>query len=226
MMTLEAVTPFVEQYGYLMLLVVGFVEYVGVPIASMPVLLVAGAMIGVGTLAPVPAVAFVVVGALLGDAVWFGFARVRGERIVNRVCGITSNPRACIYGVTSRIERLGPAYIIPAKFIPGTGNLIAAAAGFAGMRARTFFLADALALTLWASVYMLVGRVFADQVEVGMAWLLGTVRIVAVVALSLVAAAALVRWVKVRHHRRGHAQLAAAATATSGPSTPEHATAL
>lgn len=218
-MTLETITPFVEQYGYWMLLAVGFIEYVGVPVASMPVLVVAGAMTAVGALALVPAVAFVVVGGLLGDAVWFGVARLRGQRIVNRVCGITSNPRACVYGVTRRIERLGPAYIIPAKFIPGTGNLIAAASGLAGVGATTFFLTDALALTLWASVYMFVGRVFAGQVEVGVAWLLGTVRLVAAVALALVAVAALVRWVKVRRHQRGHAQLAAAVP--SGMSAPE-----
>lgn len=122
---------------------------------------------------------------------------------MGRVCALTTNPRACVHRVTDRVAHVGPAYILPAKFLPGTGNLIAAASGFAGVPARVFFPLDALAISLWAGTYMTVGWVFAARVEAALAWAAGLGRLVALLAVGGFAAAIAVRAVRMRGHRRG-----------------------
>jgi len=185
---MEALTALLQHYGYWLLLAVGFAEYGGVPIASMPVLIVAGAVTVDGTLNPVGVVLSAAAGGLLADFAWYQISRWRGQRLVDRVCGLTSNPKACVMKVEMRLEKLGPLYILPSKFLPGTGNLIAAAAGFAGVSAAVFLVTDAAALLLWAGAYSELGRLFAGQVgavlEVATHWsqrlLLGGVGLVVV----------------------------------------------
>ncbi len=200
----EQLTAFVAQYGYWLLLGIGFIEYVGFPVASMPLLVAAGATAAMGALHPVPAVLVTALGGVLGDSVWYVLARTRGRRLLGLVCALTTNPSGCIHRVTERVARIGPIYILPAKFLPGTGNLIAAAAGFSGMPARTFLPLDALALTIWASVYLGLGWIFATRVEVAIAWVVGVGRFVVLGAVLLVAVAIVIRAVKVRVHRRAH----------------------
>ena len=204
---MEQLVPFVEQYGYWFLLGIGFIEYAGFPVASIPVLLVAGAMAAMGSLHPVPAVLATATGGLMADALWYALARRNGARLVGRVCALTTNPRACIRGVTDRVGRVGPLFFLPAKFIPGTGNLVAAAAGFAGVRPRVFLALDAVAVTLWAAVYIAVGWIFASRVEVAVGWMVGIGRFAAVAVVVLVAGAVVVRVIKTRAHQRGHTSL-------------------
>ena len=45
---MEQLAFLLDQYGYALLFAVGFLEYVGAPIASVPVLLVAGALSAMG----------------------------------------------------------------------------------------------------------------------------------------------------------------------------------
>lgn len=203
---MDHLLPFVERYGYLLLFSVGFVEYIGVPIASLPFLLVAGAAAARGVLHPVAAGLSIVLGSLLADAIWFSLARWRGAGLVDRVCGLTSNPRACVLGVTSRLSRIGPLYVLPAKLLPGTGNLIAPAAGFAGMPMRTFLLLDVASLAIWAGAYITAGWLLAAHVEEAVRWLESVSRAaLAAAAIALVIAAGAWRVMKVTRHRARHA---------------------
>ena len=65
-----------QTYGYSMLFVLGIAEFLGVPIAAAPVLMVVGAASVDGTLHPVLAVGSVVSGALR-----FLFARLRASTL-------------------------------------------------------------------------------------------------------------------------------------------------
>ena len=148
---METATVLLEGYGYWLLLAVGFAEFVGAPIASVPVLIVAGAAAANGALSLPGAALAAAFGGLLADSGWYGLSRWRGQRLVNTVCNLTSNPKSCVLTVSARLETVGPAFVLPSKFIPGTGNLVAAAAGLAGMRPAVFLVSDAAALTMWAA---------------------------------------------------------------------------
>jgi membrane protein DedA with SNARE-associated domain len=182
-------------------------EYAGAPVASVPVLVLAGAAAASGLLDPVYAVLAAAAGGLIADAGWFTISWWRGCQLVDRVCGLTSNPAACTRTVNGRLERIGPAYIIPSKFLPGTGNLIAASAGTARVSPAVFLASDALALLAWATVYVTIGFLFAEQVEAAMSWVLAYARVSLIVAVVLVAGAAGWRTWKAVMHAAAHRKM-------------------
>lgn len=158
------IATFVHHYGYTLLVAVGFVEYAGVPLASTPVLVTAGALTAGMSLQPVPAALSAAAGAFAADVLWFRLARWKGRGLVGAACGLSSNPEACVLRVAEQVRRVGPGLILPSKFLPGVGNLIAPAAGFACLRAGTFLPLDALAVLLWAGAYVTLGRLLSQQV--------------------------------------------------------------
>jgi len=128
------------------------------------------------------------------------------------VCNLTSNPKACVFTVTQRIERIGPIYILPSKFLPGTGNLIAASSGLAGLAPRAFVAADSVALLLWGGVYASVGYLLSAEVYGVVEQIAGFASIAIAVAVLLVLSATGWRVVRARIHADLHAKAAAVAS--------------
>jgi membrane protein DedA with SNARE-associated domain len=208
---MDAVGHLLETWGYALLVLVGFVEFIGLPIASVPVLIVAGAVAASGGLS-LPLVALsAAAGGLAADLTWYWITRWRGPRLVNTVCNLTSNPKACVFTVTQRIERIGPVYILPSKFLPGTGNLIAASSGLAGLAPRAFVAADSVALLLWSVVYGSVGYLLSTEVYGVVEEIAGFASIAVAVAVILVLSATGWRVVRARIHTARHAEAAAVA---------------
>ena len=209
---MDAVGHLLETWGYGLLVLVGFVEFIGLPIASVPVLIVAGAVAASGGLS-LPLVALsAAAGGLVADLTWYWITRWRGPRLVGTVCNLTSNPKACVFTVTQRIERIGPIYILPSKFLPGTGNLIAASSGLAGLAPRTFALADATALLLWGGVYASLGYLLSAEVYGVVEQIAGFASIAIAIAVLLVLSATGWRVVRARIHAARHAEAAAVAS--------------
>lgn len=221
---METATALLEGYGYWLLLAAGFAEFAGLPIASVPILIVAGAAAADGALSLPLAALAAATGGLAADAGWYSLCRWRGQRLVDTVCNLTSNPRACVVTVRQRIERIGPIYILPSKFLPGTGNLIAASAGLARVAPRTFALADTAALLLWGGVYASLGFLFTAEVTGIVEWISGFASIAAGVAVFLVLGAGGWRVVRARMHAGGHeaARVAAANDALHDVAGPVH----
>lgn len=197
--------PFIARHGYSVMFAVGFAEFIGLPFAGAPFVIVAGALAAGGVLHPLGAGTAVMVGALLADGVWFALARRRGCDIVDRACRLSSHPRACVLDVTTRLRRLGPRYLVAAKLLPGPGSLVAAAAGFANMPARTFLPLDAAGLAVWTGVYLAIGWIFAPRVTDVLHWVEGTTRGTLAAALLVIAVVAVWRrHRKARLHRGAH----------------------
>ena len=201
---MEQLALLLDQHGYALLFVVGFLEYVGAPIASVPVLVVAGALSAMGG-PPLPGIVIAAaLGGLIGDLVWYSVARWRGQGIVDTVCGLSSNPTACIIGVQRRVKAVGPRYLLPAKFLPGAGNLVAAASGFSCLRIGTFVLMDGLGLLIWATVYSGAGWLFSAQVESLIQWASSFTLWLVAAGSALIAGAAAWRVAKVHMHKAAH----------------------
>lgn len=200
----EALQRLLSDYGYVALAGVGFAEYVGMPVAGVPLLVIAGGLGASAGLAPVPILLSAAAGGLAADLLWFCLIRWRGDALVDAACGLTPNRDACVLGVREKVSRFGSLYVVPAKFIPGAGNLLAAGAAMAGMDPRRFALLDGAALLLWAAVWTSLGRLFTAQLEQVLslieryqAWALA-------LAGALVLAGALWRGARVLRHREHH----------------------
>jgi len=201
---MDSLLVFLETYGYWLLIAVGFAEYSGVPIASVPVLVAGGALASSGGLSLPVVAASAAIGGLAADASWYGLARWKGQGLVGVACGLSSNPRACVVGVERRIGRVGTKYILSAKFLPGAGNLIAPAAGYAGVPIGRFLALDAVALSLWGLVYSGLGWVFSNQISVVIEAATGYSRWVVGLSATLIGMFLVWRVQKARTHHRVH----------------------
>ena len=204
---MEQLAVLLERYGYGLLFGVGLLEFAGAPIASVPILIVAGSLASTGVVSFPGIIVSAALGGLLGDLTWYGAARWRGRGLRDTVCGLSSNPSACVIGVERRVRTVGPKYLLPAKFIPGAGNLVAAASGFAGISIGTFLLLDGLGLLIWALVYGGAGWVFSAQVEQLVQWASGFTLWLVAGASALIGGAAAWRVAKVNLHRARHRAL-------------------
>jgi membrane protein DedA with SNARE-associated domain len=224
---MEQLAILLERYGYGLIFAVGFLEYIGAPIASVPILVVAGALASMGIL-PLPGIIVAAaIGGLTSDLIWYTAARVRGRGLVDAVCGLSTNPMACVLGVEKRLASIGPVYLLPSKFLPGAANLAAVASGYAGIGLRKFIALDGMALLLWASAYSSAGWIFSAQVEGVIDWASGFTLLILFGAAGLIASAGVWRVLKVRMHRPHHEAARAAeaeaygeSRATVQPSSP------
>ncbi len=213
---MEYLDAFLSGYGYWVFFAVGFAEFVGVPIVSVPVLIGGGAMVASGTLGFGGVVVSVAAGGLLADLGWYSTGRRQGAWLIDVACGLSSNPMACVLTVKNRLSRIGTPYIVLAKMLPGAGNLIAVAAGLAGFRTLPFILADAASLILWATIYTGTGWILSDQVTPAVAWAVTYNRAVVVVLMLIVLAAAWRLW-KMRFHQKAHLRMGSEALTEAGP---------
>lgn len=202
----QTLLPWVEAYGYLTLAAVGFAEQAGFPLAGGPLLVAAGSLCALVGLHPGLVLLSAAGGALVADLGWFLLVRWRGQELVEVACGLTSNPGSCVLAVGERVSRLGVAYVVPAKFIPGVGNLISAGSALAGMGALRFLVADGIAVLFWAGAWTTLGRLFTSEVQAALAWVARYQQPAALAAVGLVVAAAVWRIVKIRRHREAHGE--------------------
>lgn len=199
----EAILLF-KEHGQLILFAVGFLEFIGAPFAGVPVLVAAGGVAAAQGLSFPGMVLATALGGLMADGTWYTLARLRGHGIVHWVCGLSSNPRACALSVERKVATVGPLFLLPAKFVPGAGNMVAAASGFTGIPAGTFLALDFVGLLAWASAYMGVGWVFSAQVEVAVEWGSRITIWLLAGAVFLVVAALVWKILKIRMHRMAH----------------------
>lgn len=205
---MDELLPFIERFGYPLLFALGFLEFAGFPIAMIPVLVAAGALVAGGVLDPVLVVLMVVAGGLLSDMGWFWVARWQGERVVDLACGLSSHPVACVVSVRRRVESMGANFVLFAKFIPGAGNLVAPASGLGRMSAGRFAGLNGIAIFAWAAAYMGLGALFAEPVMRAVLQIKAYFRWAAAAAVAAIVVAGIWRVVKVRMHRRMHAEAA------------------
>ena len=187
---MENVDAFLSSYGYWVFFAVGFAEFVGVPIVSVPVLIGGGTMVASGTLGFWAVVVSVAAGGWLADLGWYSMGRRQGSWLIDVACRLSYNPKACVSTVEDRLSRLGVPYILLAKMLPGSGNLIAVVAGLAGFATLPFILADAAALILWAAIYTGTGWILSDQVAPAIEWAVTYNGAAAVVLMLIVLGAA------------------------------------
>jgi membrane protein DedA with SNARE-associated domain len=201
---MDAALAFLEAHGYWLLFGLGFAEFAGFPVTSAPVLLAAGALSAAGNLNLLAAALSAAAGGLTADSLWYLLARWKGSRLVDLACSLTSNPTACVLGVSRKVARFGGPYVLAAKFIPGAGNLIASAAGLAGLPAARFLGFDAAAVLLWALAYISAGRIFSNEIGAVATWLGSYLHLALAVVILLIASATGWRVARFRMHRQQH----------------------
>src|SRR5260370_7686211 len=115
---MNAVTNFLIQHGYLLLLGWVFVEQIGIPLPAAPVLLAAGALAGTGHLNIWISGAAVLLAALLSDTIWYYIGRRRGNTVLGLLCRISLEPDSCARRTQNMYSRHAASSLLLSKFIP------------------------------------------------------------------------------------------------------------
>ncbi|MGZ2746352.1 DedA family protein/thiosulfate sulfurtransferase GlpE [Burkholderia stagnalis] len=192
----------VAQYGPLLVFANVLAAAIGLPVPAMPTLVLFGAM---AMLHPemigsqlVTVLALSVLGALIGDTVWYVAGRRFGGTTLKTICRLSLSRDSCVKKTERFFGRYGVRVLAVARFIPGLSLVSVPMAGALGTRYRTFTGYDALGAALWTICGLLVGLVFYRQIDwlfAGASRLGHAVLFVIAVLLGLYAA---VRWMRRR----------------------------
>jgi membrane protein DedA with SNARE-associated domain len=161
---------FVERHGYALLFSWVLAEQGALPIPSVPLLVMAGALVRTGRMHGPAAVASCVAGALIADSVWFYFGRRRGKRVLRFLCRLSLSPDSCVRTTENAFHKYGLKTLLIAKFIPGLNAVAAPLAGDSGIGMLRFLAVDTLGIAIWTVTYLGVGYVFADQLELALSY--------------------------------------------------------
>jgi len=153
------------RHGYVFLTLWVFLEQIGLPLPSFPVLLAAGALAGTGRMNFGLALCLGAVATLTADLTWYELGRRKGIKVIRLLCRISLEPDSCVRRTEGVFEKQGARSLVLAKFLPGLGAVATPLAGIFQMRLRKFLLYDVLGTLLWLALYMGLGYWFSDQIE-------------------------------------------------------------
>jgi membrane protein DedA with SNARE-associated domain len=156
---------FLIKHGYAVLLAWVFAEQLGVPVPSLPMVLAAGALAGAGRLSFWGSLALITMASIAADSIWYLLGKIRGIRILQFLCKISLEPDSCVRRTEGLFAKQGARSLLIAKFVPGLNTVAPPLAGIFHMRARKFFLFDAMGALLWGFSILGAGYVFSEQIE-------------------------------------------------------------
>lgn len=135
----------------------------GVPIPAVPVLLFAGSAIANGTLSFWYVLPAAIVGALIGDGIWFTAGRLYGQRLITSLSRLSMAVGSHVRTARSMFERFGAPIVSVSKFIPGLAIATPPLMGTTRVDPRIFLAWDILGAALWATFWLLGGALFERQ---------------------------------------------------------------
>ena len=162
---MHSLLEFLLRHGYLVLVAWVFVEQAGLPLPSLPLLLAAGALSGLGRLNLPVSLFLCVFATVFADTIWYQLGRHQGIKVLQLLCRISLEPDSCVRRTEGLFERQGARSLLIAKFVPGLNAVATPLAGIFHMRLGRFLLFDALGALVWSGTYLGLGYLFTDQIE-------------------------------------------------------------
>lgn len=157
------------HYGPLIVFASVFASAVGLPVPALPTLVLFGAMAMMHPASLwqqlLPTLAMSVCASVLGDTVWFLAGRVYGGKTLQTICRISLSRDSCVKKTERFFGRWGVRVLAVSKFIPGLSLVSIPLAGAMGVPLSQFLRYDAIGGALWAGVGLLVGVLFAPQID-------------------------------------------------------------
>lgn len=156
---------FPERYGAPLVFAAVFLDQVGLPIPSVPILLGIGALAGRGSIDPVSSLLAATAASLCADFLWFQLGRRKGARVLGLVCRISIEPDTCVSMTQGIFTRYGVKSLLVAKFVPGFDTVAPPLAGLLGVGTTRFLLWSAAGALLWLVTFGGLGYAFNSRLE-------------------------------------------------------------
>ena len=156
---------FLISHGYTVVFVWVVLDQAGLPLPAVPLLLAAGALVGIGHLELLPLFMICLLASVPIDLFWYFFGKAQGGKVLNLLCTISLEPDYCVRNTAATFDKLGPLSLIVAKFVPGLQTLAPPMSGLTGMPVTKFLALDTIGAAAWAGLFIGLGMMFANQLE-------------------------------------------------------------
>lgn len=162
---LHSLEPTLNQFGYLAVVGLVFIEDFGVPVPGETVLILAAVYAGTGRLNIVLVALLGFCGALLGDNIGFAIGHFGGRQLAQRYGRYVFLTPERLDKVTAFFDRHGGKIIIVARFIEGLRQANGIIAGTSGMHWPRFLTFNAIGAALWVLAWTSVGYVSGSHID-------------------------------------------------------------
>ncbi len=162
---MDQALDFVGRHGGWVIFGIVFLDQLGLPIPTVPILLALGALAGSGRVDPVSGLLLAIVACLCADFIWFQLGRWKGTRVLAILCRVALEPDTCVSKTHDLFARHGVKSLLVAKFVPGFDTVAPPLAGLLGVSVMSFLLWSAAGALLWLGTFGSLGYLFSDQLE-------------------------------------------------------------
>jgi membrane protein DedA with SNARE-associated domain len=159
------VVSLLKHHGYAALMLIVFMEAVGLPVPAALALVGGGAAAALHVLRLDTVLGAAVLAMLVGDTLLYVFGRYTGWWLLGILCRIAANPESCVLRSAESFYKRGRTTLMFAKFIPGINTLAPPLAGSMKMRWWEFVRLDFVGALLYTGAYTLAGFVFSRVIE-------------------------------------------------------------
>jgi membrane protein DedA with SNARE-associated domain/rhodanese-related sulfurtransferase len=175
------------QHGYAILMLIVFLEAIGLPVPAAIALLIAGGASATGALQPFYALGGALLAMVTGDTIMFLLGRYTGWWLLGVLCRVSLNPESCILRSAESFYKRGRTVLVIAKFIPGINTMAPPLAGAMNMRFPMFLRLDFVGTLLYVGSYFAVGFIFSGALEMVMSAYEAFGRVVGAIVIVLLA---------------------------------------
>src|SRR5215831_2490097 len=166
----DRLVVFLVPHLYVTVFVVSAIDAIGIPFPGRILLVLAGAFAATRVELAIAIVASAL-GSLVGDHVVFLAGARGGERLLALYCRLTLGSERCIENTLRYFERFGPAAILLGRYSTSVRLFAAVLSGSGRIAYRRFVLYDLAGSLVFATVWIGLGWLFSDEVEVVLEWL-------------------------------------------------------
>jgi undecaprenyl-diphosphatase len=178
---MDRVLSLISHYGYLVILFGVMLESTGVPLPGETILLASGVLVQRGHLDLGDAIAFGILGAVIGDQIGYWVGREGGRPFVLRWGRYVFITPQRLARAEAFFEKHGGKAVFLARFFSGLRVFGALVAGISRMRWGTFILYNALGGAIWATAVVLLGYILGSSIGLVEQWLGRATLVLAVV---------------------------------------------
>ncbi|HTH60796.1 MAG TPA: DedA family protein/thiosulfate sulfurtransferase GlpE [Paraburkholderia sp.] len=186
------------QYGPALVFANVLASSLGLPVPAMPVLVLFGAMAAMhpGSIGQQVGSVLVlsILATLIGDSAWYVAGRLYGGNTLKTLCRLSLSRDTCVKKTERFFGRWGVRVLAVAKFIPGLSIVSVPMAGAMRTPYRQFITFDAIGGALWAGTGLIIGVLFAPQIDMLLAGAGRLGRAAALVVVGLLLLYAAWRW--------------------------------
>lgn len=163
------ITGFMEQYGYIGILLIITLENLFPPIPSEIILTFGGFMTTHTRMVPLGVIVIATLGSLIGAIILYGIGRLLGverlEKVIDRWGHVLHIKKEDIRKADAWFEKYGYWAVLLCRIVPFARSLISLPAGMTNMKLVPFLLFTMVGTLIWNSVLVSLGAALGGNWE-------------------------------------------------------------